>query len=218
MNDDHNSTSAPTGDAPPLPQRLVAGLREVAGRLRPSAIERPTAARSSSANGASSGASANGSTPTPRQGFGRGMSKLAIGMLAYVVGSYALQIVLVLVNANFKLRLEQVQTLFPRTTPLIGSMTKFALIYFLLVILLIWGLFRFNVIPRDPFGARTQAQSRTRGSVPTAPPKETASWSSRRRAARKAANSAATKQATFAGAHDEEYERVRALQRARRRK
>jgi hypothetical protein len=216
MNDDHNSTSAPTGDAPPLSQRLIAGVREVAGRLRTSAVVRPTPASSAGANGASSGAKA--STPAPRQGLGRGMSKLAIGMLAYVVGSYALQIVLVLVNSTFNLRLNEVQALFPHTTPLIGNMTKFALIYFLLVILLIWGLFRFNIIPRDPFGARAQAQSRARGNVPAAPTKEQVSWSSRRRAARKAANAAAAKSTTFAGAHDEEYERVRALQRARRRK
>jgi hypothetical protein len=217
MNDDDNSTSVPTGDAPPLSQRLIAGAREVASRLRPSAVARPTAASSPSANGASPGA--NGSAPAPRPGFGRGMSKLAIGMLAYVVGSYALQIVLVLVNSTFKLHLEQVQTLFPKTTPLVGTMTKFALIYFLLVILLIWGLFRFNIIPRDPFGQRGQAQSRTRGNAPAAPSQETASWSSRRRAARRAADAAAAaKPTTFAGVHDEEYERVRALQRARRRK
>jgi hypothetical protein len=213
MNDNDNSMSTPIGDTPPLPQRLIAGVREVAGRLRPSAVVRPTPASSTGANGASE------STPAPRQGFGRGMSKLAIGMLAYVVGSYALQIVLVLVNSTFNLRLNEVQALFPHTTPLIGNMTKFALIYFLLVILLIWGLFRFNIIPRDPFGARAQAQSRARGNAPAAPTQELVSWSSRRRAARKAANAAAAaKPTTFAGAHDEEYERVRALQRARRRK
>ncbi len=216
MNDDHDHTSAPTGEAPPLPQRLLAGARNVAARLRPSAIERPIGPTRASANGATPGAGAGASSGTQRPGFGRGMSKLAIGMLAYVVGSYALQIVLVLVNSTFKLGLEQVQTLFPPTTPLIGSMTKFALIYFLLVIVLIWALFRFNVIPRDPFGQR--AAMKTRTSVPAAPTKETVSWSSRRRAARKAAQAAATDQPSFAGEHDDEYERVRAMQRARRRR
>lgn len=215
MDNDRNLMSAPSGEAPPLPQRIVAGAREIAGRLRPRAVVRSTSATPSSAGGAAPGAGANGASSTPRPGFGRGMSKLAIGMLAYVVGSYALQIVLVLINSTFKLRLDQVQTLFPRTTPLVGSLTKFALIYFLLVIVLIWLLFRFNVIPRDPFGAR--AAMKPRGGVPAAPPSEQVSWSSRRRAARKA-HAATANPTTFAGAHDEEYERVRAMQRARRRK
>jgi hypothetical protein len=215
MKNDHDIMSAPTGDALPLPQRIVAGVREVAGRLRPRAVERSPSAAPPSANGATSSNGANGASGTQRPGFGRGMSKLAIGMLAYVVGSYALQIVLVLVNSTFKLRLDQAQTLFPRTTPLVGSLTKFALVYFLLVIVLIWLLFRFNLIPRDPFGAR--AAARPRGSVP-APTHEMVSWSARRRAARKAADAAAANEPTFAGAHDDEYERVRAMQRARRRK
>jgi hypothetical protein len=215
MKDDHDIMSAPTGNAPPLPQRIVAGVRELAGRLRPSAIER-TSTPASRATGATAGA--NGATGTPQPKFGRGMSKLLIGMLAYIVGSYALQIVLVLADSTFKLNLGQVQTLFPHTTPLIGTMTKFALIYFLLVIVLIWALFRFNIIPRDPFGARAMNEARRRQSQPAAPPQGQASWSSQRRAARRAADATAADQPTPAGEHDDEYERVRAMQRARRRK
>jgi hypothetical protein len=170
------------------------------------------------ANGATPTTGANGAAGTPQPKFGRGISKLAIGMLAYVVGSYALQIVLVLVDSTFKLGLGQMQTLLPKNTPLIGGMTKFALIYFFLVILLIWALFRFNIIPRDPFGARAQAQTRARGGAAAAPTTETVSWSARKRAARKAADAAAANEPTFAGAHDDEYQRVRAMQRARRRK
>jgi hypothetical protein len=215
MNDDHNMMSAPTGDAPPLPQRIVAGVRELAGRLRPSAVERTTTPPAR-ANGAATGA--NGATGAPQPKVGRGMSKLLIGMLAYVVGSYALQIVLVLVDSTFKLNLGQVQTLFPKTTPLIGPMTKFALIYFLLVIVLIWALFRFNIIPRDPFGARALRDAQRRQSPTATPPQGQSSWSSQRRAARRAADAAAVDQPMASGDHDDEYERVRAMQRARRRK
>ncbi|HEV2237497.1 MAG TPA: hypothetical protein VGR57_12615 [Ktedonobacterales bacterium] len=210
--------SAPSGDAPPLPQRIIAGVREVAGRLRPPAVERSTTAAPPSAQRATPTTGASGANATPQPKFGRGMSRLAIGMLAYVVGSYALQIVLALINGNFGLGLDQVQTLFPKTTPLIGTMSKFALIYFILVIVLIWALFRFNIIPRDPFGARAQAQARARGNAPAAPPTETVSWSARKRAARKAADAAATDEPDVAGDYDEEYERVRAMLRGRRRK
>ncbi|HEY7983980.1 MAG TPA: hypothetical protein VID73_07430 [Ktedonobacterales bacterium] len=207
--------SAPSGDAPPLPQRILAGVREVAGRLRPPAVDRSTTAVTPSANGATT-TGANGAAGTPQPKFGRGMSRLAIGMLAYVVGSYALQIVLALVNSTFKLGLEQAQAIFPRTTPLVGAMTKFALIYFILVIVLIWALFRFNIIPRDPFGAR--AQARARGKTPAVPTTEMVSWSARKRAARKAADAAAANEPTVSGDYDKEYERVRAMLRGRRRR
>ncbi|HEX9414230.1 MAG TPA: hypothetical protein VF916_12055 [Ktedonobacterales bacterium] len=203
-------------------------------------VPRPTAAQKPAAPGTA----ATPSTERPR--LGRGLNRLLVGVLAYIIGSYVLQVLLVLANGYLHLGLEQRQALFPATTPLVGAMTKFSLIYFILVIVLIWLLFRFGLIPRDPFGARAAAQRGATQQNTTA--SATTSYSSRRRAARRQASAAtptasvartqsnakrvavpartparapartpATTTAT-ASTNDDEYERVKALQRARRRK
>lgn len=177
---------------------------------------------------------ANGNSPAPARPRGE-MGRFFTGMMAYVIGSFLLQYLLLLANSYFKLNLNATQTLFPRNTPLIGSMTSFAIIYLLLLIALIWALYRFNIMPRDLLGARRAAQ---RAAQSAATPTGTRSRSRRRRgtgtttstAGTGAAHTASTTRRANAslrppltrasedGTSDAHYERVKALQRGRRRK
>src|SRR6185369_7547403 len=52
--------------------------------------------------------------------------------------------------------------LIPTSVPLVGGMTPFLLLYLSLVILLWVLLYRFNIIPEDPFGAKAAADARAR--------------------------------------------------------
>jgi hypothetical protein len=166
----------------------------------------------------------------PGVGFGR----VAIGLVAYMFGSMALQYVVLLADSVFKLHLSTTtQTLFPTSLPIIGSMTKFELIYLLLLLAYVWLLFRLNVIPRDLFRPRT-ATSRGGSSSTSTTTTLGRSKSARRRAGLTATTSSpATNHGTTTrsgaaaraaraeakadtGDDDNEYDRVRSLMRRRR--
>lgn len=210
-----------TKDGPPAATDPLSGLM---GRLsglirRPSAVDVP-AQTTSKSKGASSAPA-----PRPRSD----MSRFFIAMMAYVIGSFVLQYLLLLANSTFKLNLEKTQNLFPTSWPLIGPMSKFALIYLLLLVAFIWILYRTGVMPKDMFGARAAAerraaqsaarssgQSRSARRRTTATTTTTAHATSKRRAAAPARATAATPSSS--GTYDTEYHRVKTLQRSRRRK
>ena len=174
------------------------------------------------ANTANTSAAPGAAAPPRRKSE---MGRLLIGMLAYIVGSYLIQYLLVLVNGLWGLHLERTQNLFPASWPLVGQMSRYSLIYLMLLIALIWLLYRTNIIPRDLFGVRRAAEQRNAAAAPTV-------TTGRRRSARRSATSTTTTSHTTtsarraaaahapatSGTHDLEYGRVRALQRARRRK
>jgi hypothetical protein len=168
----------------------------------------------------------------PSVGFGR----VAIGLVAYMFGSMALQYVVLLADSFFKLHLSTTtQTLFPTTLPLVGRMTKFELIYLLLLLAYVWLLFRLNVIPRDLF--RPRGATARGGSISTTATTTLGrSKSARRRAGLTATTSSpaanhgtttrrsgaaarvarAESKADTAADDDDEYDRVRSLMRRRR--
>jgi hypothetical protein len=185
----------------------------------------------------------NGATPAPAQQR-LPMGRILIGFMAYLVGSIVLQYVLIWLSVTYKLHLERTQALFPRNTPLLGSMSTYSLVYLLFLIALIWGLYRFNVLPRNLFGTRAAAQ---RNAAPVDPTSNGNRRSAAARRARRASQASATTSAPSAakasarpattptrrapaqtpatkatkmtnGNDDEVYERVKALQRSRRRK
>ena len=206
-----------TKDGPPAATDPLSGLM---GRLsglirRPSAVDVP-AQTTSKSKGASS---APAPTARPRSD----MSRFFIAMMAYVIGSFVLQYLLLLANSTFKLNLEKTQNLFPTSWPLIGPMSKFALIYLLLLVAFIWILYRTGVMPKDMFGARAAAErraaqnaSRSSGQSRSARRRTTAHATSKRRAATPTRAAAATPSAS--STYDTEYHRVKTLQRSRRRK
>jgi hypothetical protein len=147
------------------------------------------------------------------------------GMIIFVVGSQLAAYVLFFLNAQFNLGLNSIQ-LIPASVPLIGGMTPFLLLYLALVIGLWVLLYRFNIIPKDPFGAKAaaEARARERASVSAGSHRTRAE---RRRAATSTAKPSAKPQpeprrvATVShgdDASDEAYERMKAAQRARRRR
>ncbi len=227
------TTTNASGDGPPATTQPagVAGYLSRALRLLPSALASRTTA---TPQGGAAG------TKPPRSQWNR----FFFAMLAYLIGSIVLEYVLLLANTFFKLHLERAQNLFPTSWPFVGSMSRYSLIYVLLLAALIWVLYRTNIMPRDMFGARAAQQQRGNAQGTNASSTTTAtSAASRRHSARRqsalvstvpaphrktsgqraaAATSARSSASTVAtpssGDHDEAYLRARAIQRLRRRK
>ncbi len=142
------------------------------------------------------------------------------GMIIFVVGSQLAAYVLFFLNAQFNLGLNSI-VLIPASVPLIGGMTPFLLLYLALVIMLWVLLYRFNIIPKDPFGAKAAAEARARERA-TVSAGSHRTRSERRRAATATKTKAEPRRvATISHgdeASDEAYERMKAAQRARRRR
>jgi hypothetical protein len=105
--------------------------------------------------------SANGK---PRQRAGGTIFKSFFGILIWFIASQFIMYILLIVDGwltqpGQKPPLETAH-LFPANTPLLGWVTPFLLLYGGAVIGLWFLLIRFNLIPRDFFGARAQAQQR----------------------------------------------------------
>lgn len=165
-----------------------------------------------------------------------GLGRMAIGLVAYMVGSMALEYLILLADGFFKLHLTtSVQTLVPTSWPIVGTMTKFTLVYLMLLVAYVWLLFRLNVIPRDLFGAKAAAarraaernaasttatlgrskSARRRAGLTTSAATTSAHATTPRRsgAAARLARADALKESD-----DDEYHRVRSLNRRRRKR
>ena len=235
---EQNTGSAGKDNLPPARAESGGLLGRLGGALLPRRwfVDVPAA----STKGATARNQQNGGTPAPAQPRPP-MGRMLIGLLAYLVGSIVLQYVLIWLSVTFKLHLERTQALFPRNTPVVGAMSTYSLLYLLFLIALIWGLYRFNVLPRNLFGTRAAQRNAT----PAAPPSDGNRRSAAARRARRASQASATTSATNTtrasarpattstrrapvqpppatkatnGSDDEAYERVKALQRSRRRK
>ncbi len=105
----------------------------------------------------------------PRQRSGGTIFKSFFGILIWFVASQFIMYLLLIVDGwltkpGEKPPLETLH-IFPPNTPLLGWITPFLLLYGGAVIGLWFLLIRFNLIPRDFFGARAQAQERARRQV-----------------------------------------------------
>ena len=85
-------------------------------------------------------------------------NKLLFGAMVYLLGSLLLQPLIILLFSWFHISPTARQPFFPANTPLIGNANVYTLVYFVFLAVFIWLLFRFNIIPRDPFGVRANAQ------------------------------------------------------------
>ncbi|HEY7340654.1 MAG TPA: hypothetical protein VH591_07225 [Ktedonobacterales bacterium] len=137
-------TSAPTPKTPPATSPAPKG--NWLSRLRPPLTTAP---------------SANGK---PRQRAGGTIFKSFFGILIWFIASQFIMYILLIVDGwltqpGQKPPLETLHLL-PPNTPLLGWVTPFLLLYGGAVIGLWFLLIRFNLIPRDFFGARAQAQQR----------------------------------------------------------
>ena len=205
-------TTLPTGKAA---QPATSPLRGLLSRLAPPRVD-----RASSATPAGAQAAARPKTPWRR---------LLFGMLIFIVAMQVFQYALFFLQAKFGLGLNLPVG---KSIPLIGSMSRFTLLYLVFMLVLYFGLLRFNVIPN---GKSLRAQ-RTMAAQPTASSAAT-SRTARRRAARHAATTTASTVSTArrtatntpartksgqtveaAGVSDDVYERVKSAQRTRRRR
>ena len=136
--------TAPTPSTPPATSPAPKG--NWLSRLRPPLTTAP---------------SANGK---PRQRAGGTIFKSFFGILIWFIASQFIMYILLIVDGwltqpGQKPPLETLHLL-PPNTPLLGWVTPFLLLYGGAVIGLWFLLIRFNLIPRDFFGARAQAQQR----------------------------------------------------------
>lgn len=207
----NTSTTSPSEKASGPGAALKRGFLAL---LSPSRVDRTQ-------GGATAGAGAQTARP---KGMWR---RLFFGMLIFIVAMQVFQYALLFIGAKFNLHLEQAMG---KSIPLVGGMSRYTFLFLLFMIVLYIGLLRFNVIPN---GKEMRAQ-RTAAAQPQSP--AGTSRAARRRAARHAtttttatvsaarrtATVAKTKvksaQATAAGISDDEYERVKAAQRLRRRR
>lgn len=232
------TSSGASGDLPKAvaPSTGVGRYLSQAMRWRPDALLRwrPTALLG---GGAASQSDAAAAKPKRSE-----WNRFFLAMLAYLIGSIVIEYALLAANSFFKLHLEKVQNLVPTTWPIIGGMSKYSLLYVMLLAALIWLLYRTGIMPRDLFGARAAQQRRAAGGADASSSGADTSSASRRHSARKlsalvsttpvprrktnsrrsttttSARASATAASTGAGNHDNEYLRVRASQRSRRRK
>jgi hypothetical protein len=193
----------------------------------------------------------NAPTANGRPRTGGAIFKSFFGILIWFVASQLIMYLLILLDSALKMpgELPPLETtrLFPPNTPLLGWVTPFLLIYGVVVIGLWFLLIRFNLIPRDFFGARAQAEQRARRQGGTTAANTASTGPRKTRAQRRYSDARAQEQAqanakggkngakpaakpvarasdapkasnVSAGSHDEEYDQVRSAERLRRRR
>lgn len=210
-----------TGGAGPAPRFSLSRL--LPSRLTPSRVDRT-----------GSGA-APGAAPAKSLGALGGVGKLVLTMAIILISAPLGDALLAFIFS--RLHISVTQVLIGKGVPLIGGMTLFTFAYLVYIILIYIALFKFNIFPRDLFGARAKAEARARERAAI---RATSSATSSARASRRAgrhASATTTTSPTTKGRRtptttarpqpaapiishdfDAEHARVRAAQRARRRR
>lgn len=156
-----------------------------------------------------------------------GTGRFFMGMLILMIGSQVLFYVEAVVFTA--LHINQNAHLWAGNVPLLGGLTPFLLVYLVLIAALWYGLYRFKIIPRDPFGVKAQQAARANATTATSSiPGVRKTRSDRRQAAIAASSTPAKGNAKTAKAapeteitpreHDATYQQVREMQKARRRR
>jgi hypothetical protein len=158
-----------------------------------------------------------------------------MGMLIFLIAAQLLAYVLAYVNAFLFHCKSTTQacgmavTIAPvrSNVPILSGLQWFMLVYMLLTLGIWYLLYRFNIIPRDPWGVKARTAAVRAQTTTARSGASTGATAGRNRAARRAANPTATatparrttsSHRVVSGAHDDAYERVKAAQRARRRR
>ncbi|HEX6819171.1 MAG TPA: hypothetical protein VF120_12410 [Ktedonobacterales bacterium] len=159
-------------------------------------------------------------TTKPRSGS----FKFLLGMMIFIFSAEFLVYILAFVdNSVFKGALEKTQI---GNVPLLGKISPFFILYILLTLGLWMALYRFNIIPKDPFGVKGQQAAAARGATRGTTSRSTTAAVGRNRAARQGAGASASTAAketsssrrTVSGPNDAVYQRVKAAQRSRKRR
>ncbi len=150
---------------------------------------------------AGAGAAASGTTASaekPQRPANPSMGRFFFGMSLYMVLALAAQFLLTFIFSRLPASYST-QPLF--TLPLLGGVTPYLLVWMLTLILILYGLYKFKVLPR------TLGQPRPRPAAAKADPK-----------APKAAATTKAPRGPVEGPNDDAYARVKARIRAERRK
>jgi hypothetical protein len=155
-------------------------------------------------------------------------------MLIFIVAAQVGEYIIFFLNGRFPgWHLATATVIADHKFPLLGGMTRFTFIYLIFIVLLYAGLYRFNIFPRDPFGAKARMQQQRDASQQVTTPGAGSTRAARRHAARHATTSGSVKAPSArqvaaqakaaspvrqAGGSDTEYERVKEAQRLRRRR
>jgi hypothetical protein len=157
-------------------------------------------------------------------------------MLVFIVAAQVGEYVLFFLAGRFpQWNLIRGTVVADKNFPILGGMSRFTFLYLIFIVALYIALYRFNVFPKDPFGAKARAQQQRDAAAPARTSSGTGAGTraERRHASRHAATTTTAKapsarqvaaQARAAtpakdpGASDSEYERVKAAQRQRRRR
>jgi hypothetical protein len=157
-----------------------------------------------------------------------GMWKLVLVIAIILISAPVGNTILIVLFNTFHLSYKQV--LIGKGIPLFGGMTLFTFLYLVYIVLIYIALFKFNLFPRDLFGARAKAEARARerAAAGTSSSATSSARASRRAGSRHATTTtsaapsarrvAAAAQPTSTGDYDAEHARVKAAQRARRRR
>ncbi len=136
-------------------------------------------------------------TTTPQRPASPGMGRFFFGMMLYMVLAFAAQFVLAYVFSFVPGKGQQV--LF--NIPVLGPITEYLLAWMVVLIGILWGLYKLKILPRN------LGQPQARAAAPKADPK----------AQTKVAEVKAPRE-PISGPNDDAYERVKARLRAGRRK
>ncbi|MGH2486021.1 MAG: hypothetical protein ACRDHE_08425, partial [Ktedonobacterales bacterium] len=138
------ATTPETASTGPAPRFSVS--RFIPARLLPSRVDR---------TGATPGA-----TPPKSLGALGCVGKLVLTMAIILISAPLGDALLAFIFSGLHISVTQV--LVGKGTPLIGGMTLFTFCYLVYIILIYIALFKFNIFPRDLFGARAKAEARAR--------------------------------------------------------
>jgi hypothetical protein len=157
-------------------------------------------------------------------------------MLIFIVAAQVGEYIIFFLNDRFPgWHLATATVVADHSFPLLGGMTRFTFIYLIFIVLLYAGLYRFNIFPKDPFGAKARMQQQRDASQQATTPGAGSTRAARRHAARHATTSGsgsgkapsarqvaaqakAASPVRQAGGSDTEYERMKVAQRLRRRR
>ena len=169
--------------------------------------------------------------PSARTGSFTGVWKLVLTMAIILISAPLGEYVILLVGKALKINYNQV--IIGKGIPLVGGLTLFTLVYLVYIVLIYIALFKFNIFPKDLFGARAKAEARARERAAQNASNASSTARASRRAStrhatsttsaspsarRVAAAARAETQPTITGDYDAEHARVKAAQRARRRR
>ncbi len=195
-----------------------AGDAKTTGTPRPGLAQRLLRPLASLPSAARNAGTASGQQGTAKRNSMGGTFKFFLGMIIFLVAAQFFGTILSGLNQNNHWGLER--PLAPKGTFLLAGLSPLLIVYFGIAVA-IWALlYYFKIIPKDPFGTKAAAQARAdRAAAATSTQAGGRSRAQRRQSTTTTVKGGSTTARVVVNReHDDAYERVRAAQRAKRRR